>query len=434
MSAPRTWREALDFFTGLPASTIKLGLARMEAALEALGHPERQYPAVHVAGTNGKGSTCALLAQVLQESGLKVGLYTSPHLLRPNERIRVNGLEIGDEALGERILEVLERCEPLAADLTYFEMGTLVGFLHFAREQVDLAVVETGLGGRLDATRACVPWVTAVTSLSLDHTEYLGPTLEHIAREKAGIFKPEVPAVTCRQPPGALAELRSAARAVGAPLFVEGEDFGLEPSADGLSFSAGPRQALEVNTLSGLSLGLPGPHQRQNAAVAVASLRLLQQRGLPVTDVAIARGLARARWPGRLEVLSEDPLVIVDGAHNPGGAQALAQALDALYPGRKLRLVFGVLREKDVAQILEPLLSRCSHLYLCPPQSPRALAPEMVREQVAALAPRLLASTTIFPSVEAALLAARQGAGDDVVLAAGSLVLVGEARRVMGLA
>src|SRR5919197_1540724 len=290
MGAPRTPAEALDFLERLSPSVIRLGLDRIEAALNALGHPEREFPALHVAGTNGKGSTCAFAAECLWVQGHRVGLYTSPHLLRINERFRVDGAEIGDEQLGRRILEVLERY-PAALDtpppLTYFEVGTLVALWHFARERVDVAVLETGLGGRLDATTAARPAVTAITPIGLDHTALLGGTLEAIAREKAGIFKRGVPAVIARPAPEAMATLADAAAKREAPILREGRDFALEPGAGGGLGYRGARWEI-----GDLRLSLRGEHQVQNAAVALACLEVLDAGGIAISPEAVRHGLS----------------------------------------------------------------------------------------------------------------------------------------------
>ncbi|WP_224247892.1 bifunctional folylpolyglutamate synthase/dihydrofolate synthase [Hyalangium gracile] len=423
MTMPRTPDEALDFFSRLNPSVIKPGLERMRVALEALGHPERRYRSLHVAGTNGKGSTCAFSATVLRAAGHKVGLYTSPHLERVTERIQVDGAEIPRELLGRRILEVLERYPDAAgtpAPLTYFEFGTVVAFWHFAQEAVDIAVLETGLGGRLDATNTVTPLVTAITPISFDHMEYLGNTLGAIAGEKAGILKPGVPVIVSRQEPEALEAITRIAAQVGAPVLLEGRDFtGADAPGGGLSYR-GPRWSLE-----GLSLSLRGPHQRQNAAVALAVLEQLDARGVTVPPDAARTGLASAYWPGRLEELSRRPTVVLDGAHNPGGVAVLLESLDSVYPGRRLHLVFGVVADKDRALMMRALFPRCASVHLTPLDTPRSLAPERYLEEARALC----ANVRAYASLDEALAGARALVmEDDVLLCAGSLFLVGAAR------
>jgi dihydrofolate synthase/folylpolyglutamate synthase len=415
--------EALDFLARLNPSVIKPGLERMRAALDVLGHPERRYRVLHVAGTNGKGSTCAFSATALRAAGHKVGLYTSPHLERVNERFRIDGVEISDELLGRRILEVLERYPEAAgtpAPLSYFEFGTVVALWHFAQEAVDVAVLEVGLGGRWDATNTASPLVTAITPISFDHMEYLGNTLGAIAGEKAGILKPGVPVVVSRQEPEALEAISRVAGEVGAPMRLEGRDFALETSPDGGFVWRGTRWNLE-----GLSLSLRGPHQRQNAAVALAALEQLDARGVAVPAEAARTGLASARWPGRLEELSRRPSVVLDGAHNPGGVAALLASLDALYAGRRIHAVFGVVADKDRAQMMRALFPRCTSVHLTPLETPRSLAPERYLDE----ARELCREVRAYASLDEALSGAKARAGeDDVVLCTGSLFLVGAAR------
>jgi dihydrofolate synthase/folylpolyglutamate synthase len=385
---------------------MRFGLERMERALDALGHPERRQPVLHVGGTNGKGSTCAMAAAALGEAGLAVGLYTSPHLVRFNERIAVRGEPIADAALAAAVDDVRRACPWHEAGgegdrLTYFEFATLAGLVHFARAGVDVAVVEVGLGGRFDATNAIRPAATAVARIGLDHTQLLGDTIEQIAFEKAGIFKAGIPAVVhAHQPPGALETLRAEALRRGAP-------FSVAPAA-----WEGP-------------VALRGPHQRGNAALAAAAVRALRPAGLPVTEEAIARGIARARWPGRLEEVGG---VLLDGAHNPDGAAALAAALPALHPGAPVELVFGVLSDKDHAGMLRALAPVARRLHLVAPASPRARAPAALVADVRAAG----GNADVHPDLAAALACARAAAADGAVICvAGSLYLVGEARALL---
>jgi dihydrofolate synthase/folylpolyglutamate synthase len=397
------------YLDGLQPLSMRFGLERMERALAALGHPERAYPVLHVGGTNGKGSTCAMAAAALREAGHRVGLYTSPHLVRFNERIQVDGVSISDAALAARIETIREACpwHEGGGDedrLTYFEFATLVGLLHLAEERVSVAVVEVGLGGRFDATNVVVPAVAAIARIGLDHTQLLGDTVEQVAFEKAGIFKSGVPAVVHGdQPPGALETLRQEAARRGAPLTVAPAGY------DG-------------------EIALRGPHQRANAGLAVAALRALGARGVPVDDGAIARGIAGARWPGRLEEVSG---VLLDGAHNPQGAAALARALPLLRPGAPIELVFGVLADKDHAGMLAALRPAVRRFHLLAPASPRARPAEEVR----ALAVSLGAQADVHATLADALACARLAAGEaGTVCVAGSLYLVGEARALLGAA
>jgi dihydrofolate synthase/folylpolyglutamate synthase len=317
-----------------------------------------------------------------------------------NERIQVAGVPIDDETLGMRIVEVLQKA-PAALEATYFELGTLVAVEHFANEQVELAVLEVGLGGRLDATTAARPRLTAVTSVGMDHLEYLGETLEAIAREKAAIFRKGVPAVVAGQRPEALTAIETCAGWVGAPLLLEGRDFSL----DGLGRYRGPDLSLD-----GLALGLHGEHQHHNAAVAIACAHLLEAQGLNVGAEAIRTGLQRTRWPGRLEQIPGHPPLLLDGAHNEDGIAALVAALNAPpYAGREVHLVFGVVSDKRVEPMLRTLLPRCASATFTPVPSPRSLDPATYLVLGRSLCPVV----EVAPSPEEALARARVRAGPD---------------------
>ena len=400
--------EPYRYLQSLQPLAMRFGLERMVRALDALGHPERSFPILHVAGTNGKGSTCAMAAAALRAAGYQVGLYTSPHLVRFGERIQIDGQEIDDASLARCIDAIRGACPWHEADgdgdrLTYFEFATLVALLHFAAEKISAAVLEVGLGGRFDATNAVTPRVTAVTHIGLDHVQLLGNTVGDIAREKAGIFKPGVPAVVAgEQPAEAMAVLRAEAERRGAP------------------FSLAPAHYPGA-------MSLRGPHQSANAALAAAALRLLDQEGVSVPPAAIEAGIADARWPGRLEEVGG---VLLDGAHNPDGAAALSRALAALYPGRPVELVFGVLTDKDHQGILRQLSGQVRALHLIAPDTPRARPPESYRELAQGLFPTVHVHTGCAEAIDCARRAA--AAGQALVCVAGSLYLVGEARQWLG--
>ncbi len=393
-----------------------MGLERVRVALARLGNPERRFPAIQVAGTNGKGSTCAIIASCLQ-TRYRTGLYTSPHLVRPNERIQINGVEIDDATLGTRIADVLA---VLGVDhhLTYFEFGTVLAFWHFAAEAVDIAVLETGLGGRLDATTACMPLVTCLTPIDFDHQEYLGTTLKEIAREKVAITKPQVPMVCSQQRPEAWEVIESK---VSGTLWREGRDFGFEPQADGsLTFWG------EGVKHSNLRLSLKGPHQFQNMAVALAALHALKRFSLD--EKQLREGVRRARWPGRLELFDGVPQVLLDGAHNPAGVNALIRALDSEYPGKRVHLVFGVFEDKDSAPMMRSLFPRVEAVHLTPLASPRSKDPHSYFEYAKTLNPEV----QVYPDAQAALRAAKQLASPEaMIVVAGSLFLIGQLRQVL---
>ncbi|HZX96389.1 MAG TPA: folylpolyglutamate synthase/dihydrofolate synthase family protein [Myxococcales bacterium] len=405
---------------------VKLGLDGMREACALLGNPERGAPVLHVAGTNGKGSTCAFAEASLRAAGLRTGLYTSPHLNHFCERIRIDGEPVSEERACELLEEVRAKVPWALGDpgLTFFEIVTLMAFLAF--RGVDVMVVEVGLGGRLDATNVVLPRACAIAPLGLEHTQYLGPTLAHIATEKAGILKPGARAVSAGQPLEAARVLQQRADAVGVSLWRPGRDYRFE-SRDVRPFCyAGPRWVVRggagVTPATGggrrpehaaADLALQGHHQRTNAALACA---LLEASGLCEPRHA-EEGLRAARWPARLERFGN---VYVDGAHNPHAARALAHALPPLLAGRPMRLVFGALQDKDAGAMLRELAPLAASVHYCAPDSPRAVPPQ----ELARLHPG-----AVHGSVSAALEAAR--GEDGVVVCCGSLYLAGEARALM---
>ncbi len=349
----------MDRLAGLYPKLIDLSLDRLQRLLAQLGHPEdRLPPVIHVAGTNGKGSTCAFLRAVAEAAGWRTHVYTSPHLVTFNERIRIAGHLVSDEALAE----VLERIEAknAGAPITVFEVVTAAAFVLFADAPADLCILEVGLGGRADTTNVIArPASCAITSISMDHAEMLGSTLPLIAAEKAGIIKPSVPVVTGAQPPEVLDVLQARADTVEAPLLARGRDWTIAPHGAGL------RYADAAGTLDVPAPSLPGPHQHDNAGIAVAALRA---RG-PVPEAAWS-GLARADWPARLQrlhgrlaaMLPSEWELWLDGGHNPGGGAALAQHLLG-WTDRPIHLVVGMKQAKDTAEFLRPLLPLCATVW-----------------------------------------------------------------------
>jgi dihydrofolate synthase/folylpolyglutamate synthase len=423
MSLPQTPEQGLEFLSSFSPSQIRLGLERIDRALEFLGHPERDFPIVQVAGTNGKGSSCAFIASCLGAADYRVGLYTSPHLVRVNERFRVNGRDISDAVLGQRVLEVAKRYPEIGENpppLTYFEFGTLIALWHFARERVQIGVLETGLGGRLDATSATHPTVTAITPISFDHMDYLGSTLAEIAREKAGILKPNVPVVVSRQPAEALTVVSERAQQLKAPLYRQGRDFDLAQESDGSLAYRGIH-----SSLSRVALGLRGRHQWQNAAIALACIELLRDGGFRLSPDQLRNGLREPRWAGRLEQLGSEPALILDGAHNPAGIDALLAALEALYPHRRIHLLFGVLRDKQWKAMISRLFPLCASVQLVAVPSPRSLLPSEYLSEAKNLCFRCQISAS---PAEALVAAGGLAAPEDLILCAGSLYLVGYIR------
>jgi len=425
---------AADYWRQLRRFGEKPGLARIRFLMERLGHPETAYPAVHVAGTNGKGSTAAMIASVLRAAGYSVGLFTSPHLVRYNERIVVDGAPIADEdlaALFGRLHEHVEAAarEPGVGQPTEFEVGTAVALAYFAQRAVDVAVVEVGLGGRFDSTNVVRPLVSVITPIGLDHTRVLGGTLEHIAREKAGIIKPGAPVVCAHQPEEAQAVIAARAAESRSPLYEAGRDFGWElQSADAggtcFTFRWG------ADAVEHLHVPLLGPHQAHNGAVAVAALRVAAEAGFPVSEDALRRGLAAVRWPGRMELVPGRPALLFDGAHNAEGARALAEGLRAVFPERKPVFVLGVLAEKPVDAMLETLLPLGRAAVVTAPQHGRGrpVEPEELARRAAGLVPEIAVEADPL----AAMARAKELAGaEGLVVVTGSLYLVGEVQALL---
>jgi len=415
------YEDTIAWLSGLEvASGWDLKLARMRAALARRRHPEGAVPAIHVAGTNGKGSTAAMIDAVLTAAGHRTGLYTSPHLVDFCERIRIGGRTIPEATVVELVAELRADLGGAGITLTHFEFVTLLAFEWFARVGVDVGVIEVGLGGRLDATNLVRPLVTAITSIAMDHEAFLGNDLASIAGEKAGILKAGVPSVVGRLPDEAEAVVRERAAGLGVRLFHAGVDGRLQAHEEGLRFE-GPGV-----TWNGLRLGLEGDFQRENAEVALTTLALVADRfALPAG--AVRHGLARVRWPGRLEVVGRGPLVVLDGAHNPAGIARLARALPEVTGDRRLVLVFAVMADKAWEAMLEPLLPRVIRV-LATRVGRRGAEPAVL---AARLATRVPVETIADP--RAAVRAALAGAApDEAVLVTGSLFLVGEALAELG--
>jgi dihydrofolate synthase / folylpolyglutamate synthase len=407
---------------GNEVKTAKLGLDRIRTVLAALGHPERRCRFVHVAGTNGKGSTCAMIESALRLSGLRTGLFTSPHLSEPTERIRICGIPVTAERFAQAFDAVHATVESLLAsgaiDLhtTYFETVTAMALLVFAEEAVDAVVLEVGLGGRLDATNVVAPELCVITPIDFDHEHFLGRSLEGIAQEKAGILKPGVPAVLAPQRDEAGRVLESCVAGLGIPVtrVASYPCENLEVTAEGSHFTLPCEPALSV------TCPLAGEHQAVNAATAALALR-----ALGLAPAAIEAGIAAARWPGRLERLATDPAIIVDGAHNPAGARALARYIDRFYAPLRPTIIVGVMRDKAIEEIAGILFPRAHRLILTAPRQARSLAPRTL----AATASHPDARTA--PTLEAAIALARSLAPANPIFITGSLYLVAEARALL---
>jgi dihydrofolate synthase / folylpolyglutamate synthase len=436
-------------------SSQKFDLKHMRVLLGELSHPERRFPSVLIAGTNGKGSTAATLASILRVSGLKSGLYTSPHLLRINERIQVNGEEISDDgfaALHEEVGRVAERLVErggLPWHPSFFEMMTAIAFEYFAREKVDIAVLEVGMGGRLDATNVVEPLVSVIADISLDHQKFLGGTIEEIAREKVGIIRPGGVVVTLPQLPEAndvigntVLELN--ARGVNAVPYVppvspasggyfqtrklNAENAEIAEGTRSRHFYRYPIEVMGQEIL--VESPLVGRHQLRNVALAIAAAEELSKKFHGITASAMERGIRETKWPGRFEhiVVQGWPEIVLDVAHNPAGAWALRSALSECYGDRPLIFIFGAMRDKAIAEMTEILFPLAESVVATRAENPRSAWPDEIRQAAA----RTEVDIATAPDAESALAAARELAGANaVVVVTGSIYLVGEAIRIL---
>jgi dihydrofolate synthase / folylpolyglutamate synthase len=428
----------------------KFDLAHMRVLLQGLDHPELRFPSVLIAGTNGKGSTAATLASILRASGLKTGLYTSPHLVRINERIRVNGEEISDDEFAALQGEVdgvaeglVERAE-LPWHPSFFEMMTAIAFEYFARQKVELAVLEVGMGGRLDATNVVEPRVSVITDIALDHQKFLGNTVGEIAREKVGIIRPGGVVVTLPQQPEANdvignTILELGARAVNAVPYVPpvspGSPEYLVPgteSGDSRQVYRYPLQVLGEEIV--VETPLVGRHQLRNMALAIAAAVELNQQGFRnITAESIEKGVRETRWPGRFQVIAARagwPEMVLDVAHNPAGAWALRSALSERYEGRSLIFVFGAMRDKAISEMAEILFPLAERVIATRPENPRAASPEEIRQAAVRTGVEIEAIGDVQPALERARALANAGT---VVVTTGSIYLVGEVMRSIGV-
>jgi dihydrofolate synthase / folylpolyglutamate synthase len=383
-----SYTEAIRWLYSTQAAGIKLGLENVRRLLDALGNPHRQLPCIHVAGTNGKGSVSAMLDSVGRAAGLRTGLYTSPHLVRFNERIQVSGQPITDEEVLTGLNVIREAIARSGCTPTFFEITTALGFLHFFTQRVDLAIMETGLGGRLDATNLITPLVSVITSIDLDHQKILGDSRDKIAREKAGIIKPGVPVVSIAQTADVREVIDEVAASLSSPV-----TYTTEPITD-------------------LQIGLAGSHQQLNAAVARDALAVAK---LGISSDALKTGLKSVFWPGRFQALGDR--LTIDGAHNLAASQRLVETWRECYPGVLPTIVFGGLRDKDLDQMLSALAPIAARFFLVPVNNPRAEEPANIRFPSGI-------SGVVFPRMQEAVESAKKLA--EPILVTGSLFLVGE--------
>jgi len=414
------------------AAAAKFNLENISILAQHLGHPERSYPSIHIAGTNGKGSTAAFLESILRIAGYRTGLYTSPHLERINERIRVNGEDIPDDAFAQVFSRIHSTIEKLLADgtlrahPTFFECVTAISFLYFAEIGVDCAIFETGLGGRLDSTNIVTPEVSVITRIDFDHENFLGHSLREIAAEKAGIIKPGVPVVIACQREEARWLLAQKAQELPSPLI----DVSSKYATESLKMEDGRVRAMVKENDTGkiiqIAPQLAGRFQLENALNAVAAAHVLRSRGFRVGDATIEQGIASAVWPGRIEKVHSNLDIYLDGAHNPSAARELTAFLQENFAGRKVVMVFGALRDKAVDEIAGIIFPHAAHVIFTEPRTARSIS----ATQLATIAAHHAPSFEIVPDAEAALdTALRKTAPGGAIFVTGSLYLVGQLRR-----
>ena len=407
-----------------------LDLSRVQRVLARLGDPQQRFASVHVAGTKGKGSVAAMCASVLRSAGLRTGLYTSPHLQDYAERIQVDGIPIPHDDLIDLVDEIKSNIAA-SPEITTFEITTALALLYFSRLNVDVAVLEVGLGGRLDATNVCEPDVTVITSISYDHTYLLGDTLAEIAAEKAGIIKPGIPLVLSPQVPEARESILRIAEERSAPVFEIGKDYLFHPldkslSGQGIEVWAAPATEQDSSQVD-LSIPLLGDHQLVNAATAYATMMVAKENGIKVSASGIKEGFKSVHWPGRFELLRQDPALIIDSAHNRDSAQKLYRVLEDNFPGQKVVLVFGASEDKDIKGMLSELKPAVHKVVMTQSTHPRAADPE----DLAAIAEQLNCHAIARGSVEAGMEEAERLAdGQRIILVTGSIFVAAAARSV----
>jgi dihydrofolate synthase / folylpolyglutamate synthase len=418
------YQDSLNYLFGLQKHGIKFGLNSTENILERVGNPHRKLRFIHIAGTNGKGSTAAMLAGILHAHGFKTGLYTSPHLVRFTERFRMDGMEV----TAERIMRVFEKIRSTIDDAqppTFFEVTTAMAFLYFAEEKTEFVVAETGMGGRLDATNVIDPKVCVITNIGFDHQEFLGPTLASIAREKAGVIKDGIPVVTGALQPVVQGILKTTCMNRNSALYRFKSDFKVRRNPDG-SF----RYRGIGRQWSALRLNLKGGHQAGNAALALAAAEVLEQKGLlSLEETAVKGALTEVKWPARLEVLQQNPTIVLDGAHNPQGAESLRDSLRQCFKYDQLHLVLGIMADKDIRGILRRLLPMAQTAIFTQPRYSRAANPVELRK----MARPYIQRHYVIADPASAIDQARQMAGpDDLICITGSLYFAGEVKEIFG--
>ncbi|SCY69661.1 bifunctional folylpolyglutamate synthase/dihydrofolate synthase [Alkaliphilus peptidifermentans] len=424
------YHEALEYIHGTYKFGSKLGLENISYLLKLLGDPQKDLKIIHIAGTNGKGSTAAFINEVLKEAGYKVGLYTSPYLETFTERIRINGVNIPEEELAEVTYIVKEKIELMVKEgrnhPTEFEVVTAIAFYYYAKEKIDFLILEVGLGGRLDATNVVEkPLISVITPIGYDHMEYLGDTIEKIAFEKGGIIKDNSLVVTYPQESGAIGVIEELCTEKNSRLIVVSfDDINIHNSSiEGQEFTITVMDKAYKN----IKIHMVGQHQIYNSATALTVLEALKKHhGIKIDDDSIYRGFLNTRWPGRLEVMKHDPLTIIDGAHNIHGAEALAKTLENQLENFSITLVLGMLKDKDVGGFVDKIVPLVDRVVLTKPDNPRAMEPQQLSEKLVRYNKEVYVEVEIGKAVDCAFKLTK---ATEAIVVAGSLYMIGEARK-----
>lgn len=427
------YEEAIDYLYNLKIYGMSLGLERIEYLLKVLGSPHKELKAIHVAGTNGKGSVCAFLSSILHSAGYKVGLFTSPHLISFEERIQVNGKKISKD----KVCSLVEKIKPIAESMsesgkfehpTFFEIVTAMAFKHFSEEEVDYAVMEVGLGGRLDATNVLTPMVSVITTIALDHTHVLGTALEEVAREKVGIVKLGIPVVIGIEDDEIIALIKKTCEEKECDVYSSKEHGTYTLREANLDHQIFDMEVMG-KAYKNLKIHLLGEHQIKNALIAAITLEVLKTKDISIKETNLRKGFESTIWSCRLEIIQEKPMIILDCAHNPAGMITLRSALQGLFKGKKLTLIIGIMRDKDIPGIIKEIANVADNIIITKPKFERASEPDIIEGE----AKKYCNNVLIKPKVEDAVqYAIKNVSMNDIICITGSIFNVGEAMTVLG--